>query len=426
MNGCITLLTFGDLIQQYRLIARLTLTQLSNLSGVSKGTISKIENGEVKKPEFQTIKMLASALGIPYNEYIGLYIEVERRPDTLLMMLQEAISRYSPISLIIDIASKFLESDREDSYDVVERLYHATASMQDTSIKLTLYQLIIDYCREHGIMPFIAKGLYQKYSIERNDFSKLNATFQSGKYILNYINLLSMEERLDTYYKLGVHAYSLCMFQESIKLCSLVVNHDHTDSKLKIKAIGILQDAYYYIGDYETSQKYLSQYQKYPQSFVPDNVRLLTAMLNVKKGNHTLAVTQFQECLDKCSDDFVIYVINEFVSFYLEIGNLSAVEQQLNYENRINAVSYQTPLESAELARLYKLKGNYYSAVKEFNQAANNYMESAYRYAKIDDMKNERNCMRLLFKLYRENKQMMTAVTIEKIENFYALCNENE
>ncbi|MBD8497345.1 helix-turn-helix domain-containing protein [Paenibacillus arenosi] len=426
MNGCITLLTFGDLIQQYRLIARLTLTQLANLSGVSKGTISKIENGEVKKPEFQTIKMLASALGIPYNEYIGLYIEVERRPDTLLMMLEEAIARFSPIALIIDIASKFLESDREDSYDVVERLYHATASMQDTSIKLTLYQLIIDYCREHGIMPFIAKGLYQKYCIERNDFSKLNATFQSGTYILNYINLLSLEERLDTYYKLGVHAYSLCMFQESIKLCSMVVNHDHTDSKLKIKAIGILQDAHYYIGDYDASQKYLSQYKKYPQSIVPDNVRLLTAMLNVKKGNQELAAAQFQECLDMCNDDFVIHVINEFISFYLETENVLEVKRLLIYEDRINAVTYHTPLESAELARLYKLKGSYYSEVNEFNLAASNYMESAYRYAQIDDMKNERNCMRLLFKLYRENKQMMNSSTIEKIENFYELCNENK
>ncbi|BFH16633.1 hypothetical protein J6TS7_44840 [Paenibacillus dendritiformis] len=83
-------------------------------------------------------------------------------------------------SLIPKIAAKFLESPNEDSLYVVGRLFRDTDSIHNDSIKLSLYGLIVNYSRAHGIMPYIAKGLFRKYMIERNDFSRLKETYENG------------------------------------------------------------------------------------------------------------------------------------------------------------------------------------------------------------------------------------------------------
>ncbi|WP_083989774.1 helix-turn-helix domain-containing protein [Brevibacillus sp. WF146] len=44
------------------------MTQLANLAGIHKAVISKIENGDTKRPEWKTIKAIASILDIPYEQ----------------------------------------------------------------------------------------------------------------------------------------------------------------------------------------------------------------------------------------------------------------------------------------------------------------------------------------------------------------------
>ncbi|MCY9553075.1 transcriptional regulator, partial [Paenibacillus apiarius] len=60
------------------------------------------------------------------------------------------------------MAVKYLESSNEDSLDLIEKLNQTVVSAQNEPIQLSLYNLIVDYSRSHGIMPYIAKGLYQK------------------------------------------------------------------------------------------------------------------------------------------------------------------------------------------------------------------------------------------------------------------------
>ncbi|MDR0266524.1 helix-turn-helix transcriptional regulator, partial [Paenibacillus sp.] len=72
-----------ELIHAARCELDITLTQLSDLSGIPKGTISKIEKGDVKRPEDQTIMSLGRALNIPIETLVDYYVEVENRSDHL-------------------------------------------------------------------------------------------------------------------------------------------------------------------------------------------------------------------------------------------------------------------------------------------------------------------------------------------------------
>ncbi|GAC42102.1 helix-turn-helix domain-containing protein [Paenibacillus popilliae] len=186
--GITVIKTIGELIQDTRRSLDIALTQLSKMSGVPKGTISKIENGDVKRPEFETVRPLAMALNIPLDTLIDYDIEIETRSESLRCILQTTIQQCQHVELIRKVATKFLESPNEDSLDVTEKLYRTITSVENTSIKLLLYDLIIDYSRSHGIMPYIAQGMYQRYLIERNDFSRLKEAYHLGKNVPDYVD----------------------------------------------------------------------------------------------------------------------------------------------------------------------------------------------------------------------------------------------
>lgn len=153
-------------------------------------------------------------------------MEIERRSDSLLHILYTTIQHKSSHELIRKVATKYLESSNEDSFDLTEKLYQNIGSIEDTSIKLSLYNLILDHSRSHGMMPYIAKGMYQRYLIERNDFSKLKESYYIGKYVLHYADFLPQQDRIELYYKLGVHAYNLRIYNESIEHCKKILTED--------------------------------------------------------------------------------------------------------------------------------------------------------------------------------------------------------
>jgi len=62
----------GERIRRYREQKGLTLTQLADKSGVSKGYLSSLENDPVdKRPSAKTLYALASALGVAMSDLLG-------------------------------------------------------------------------------------------------------------------------------------------------------------------------------------------------------------------------------------------------------------------------------------------------------------------------------------------------------------------
>ncbi|TVX94117.1 helix-turn-helix domain-containing protein [Paenibacillus agilis] len=379
----ITTPTFGDLIRQHRTTKELTLNKLSDLTGINKGTISKIENGEVKKPEFRTLKIIAEALQIPYETYLILYIEAEKSPDVISNILNDAIKEKRSIHIITQIASKFLETERLDSYDATTQLFNSTQSQVNSELQLALYKTIINYSRGHGVMPYLARSLFQEYLIERNNFSKLKDTYPSGKYILKYKDLLPPGEYVTLLYCLMVHSYVIREHEDCVSYCqALLVNKEEEAVKVRTYAIDYLRGSHYHLGNYELAEKYAEEYRKYVPSIGSTNDRLITAMINAKRGKVELAVEQFEKCLQLCNDGFTVHIVTEYISLCLAHDQMNKIPNLLlTYESKILEQPYTTPMEKNEVARFYKLKGDYYTEVNDIIQAIRNYIKGAYAYA---------------------------------------------
>ncbi|UHA75626.1 helix-turn-helix domain-containing protein [Paenibacillus sp. 481] len=418
-SGSLLYSTIGDLLRQRRIDTGISVHQLQEMSGVHRTSITRIENGEIKRPEFVTVQRIANAMNIPFEETVEYYICADQKSDTLFLILEDTIPTGN-ISLTSKVALKYLESPNEDSYDSIERLYNTTSTCKaDPALKLSLFQSIVSYARDHGVMPYIAKGQLQSYLIERNDFTKLKATYYNGRYILPYSHFLSTEERIMLHYKLGVHSYNLRLFQESIELCSVIVAQNDFQGQTKADAIGIMCDSYERLGNYEKAEEYLKLYDTYTYKHVKEHVKVTTATLHDKKGNTALAISLFNELLEKVSENSLLHVVNKLIKLQQKMNNLLEIEKLLTFEEKITSFSYTSPYKQSELALFYKLKGDYQVAMGEIIEGANCYLESALKYAKVDDSKNERLCIGLILDLQINNSSILDNLILKKLRSVY-------
>ncbi|WII36003.1 XRE family transcriptional regulator [Paenibacillus thiaminolyticus] len=386
------LLSIGELIQCYRRKRGMTLAQLSELTGIHKGTLFKIENGDVKRPEYKTILLLADTLQIPLETLVELHIAVDNRSDTLLFVLQDVIQHSGTAELVTKVGRKLLESSSDD-HALAERLYDFTSNVENKEIQLALYQLIVDYSRDHGIMPFLARGLLQVYLIERDDFTRLKSVYESGKDIIQYAQFLTSEDRVTLYYKLGVHALNLGLYQQSIQLCLHVLREADADNWYYINALGILRDSYFYCEDYEKSEYYSRLYTQYDYPHIKTNSVLMGALLNSKKGNTDAAVAMLTSFLKTCSRDAALPAINQLMQIYLRDDRLDEAEQVLTYPICPQSISSNNPYIISRLAEYYFHRAEYFISVCDIQKGVSNLQKSACYFSKVNDIDNEKECI---------------------------------
>ena len=64
-------MTRGEIMRMWRERARLTQCELAKLSGISQATICAVEIGRNSGGNLDTIELLADALGLSIDEYVG-------------------------------------------------------------------------------------------------------------------------------------------------------------------------------------------------------------------------------------------------------------------------------------------------------------------------------------------------------------------
>ncbi|MCY9708717.1 helix-turn-helix domain-containing protein, partial [Paenibacillus alvei] len=335
--------------------------QLAESSGIHIGTISKIENENVKRPEYTTLRPLAEALHIPLDTVIELYIGIDKRADTLLHVMQDVIQHLGSAELTQKVGAKFLESPNDESHSLVERLYSFTSTVERKEIRLALYQLIVDYSRDHGIMPFLARGLLQVYLIERDDFARLRDVYDSYKHIEMYAHFLSAEDRILFYYKLGIHAYNLYLYPKSIELALHVVQEAEPDNEFYVHALFILRGAYYQIGEYDKSEYYTHLYSQYDGSYIKENTLLMNALLNAKKGKTDVAVAQLTSLIETCDQNVALLALNQLMIIYLQEHRLQEAKDLLSYPINPQHIIDNNPNMISQLAEYYHHRAEYFS-----------------------------------------------------------------
>ena len=418
MSVSLTFTTLGELIKEKRTELGISLSEVSRVTGISKGVLSKIENDETKRPELRTLKPIADVLAIPYEEIIERYIDVEHRIEFLDSLLSEAIEMRN-LFLIAKLAKKILENPQEDTYTLLERLYDLAGNTIRNEVKLKLYSVIIEYARMRGEPKYIVKGLLQKYLIERKDLKKMEDSFSQGQEIIHYKRFLTEEEKAIFYFRMALQAFAIKKYHESIELAEAGLNEDKSSNELKARAYLAMINSLLLLGKYDEVEHHLDVFENFDYSFVPDATKITRGIVKAKKKEHDVAIPMLKECLDEVSKELKIHVANELFDVYFQTRDMNSIAELLIIEQECIISNPQTPFQFISMGIFYQYKGNFMMETGIPEQGKECYLLSLSSFGKVSAYQEMSICMKDVFSHFTKKSMSFDLEYIKQLDEVY-------
>ncbi|WP_163852806.1 helix-turn-helix domain-containing protein [Paenibacillus elgii] len=388
--------TISDIIFQLRKEKNLTYAELEELTGVGKPVLHKLEKGSTKRPEYKTVKAITSAFPEIYQELIECYITIENRTEVLYEVLQDVLSSEKP-SLASKVALRLLENPSNETEDSLQRLYYFTQEVSDSSLRLGLYNVIVKYSRKHGVMNYIAKGLLQKYLIERADLKRIDQSFQQGLEIAHYTNFLTNDENVIYHYRMALHAYAIKKYRECIEFAENGMVLEKNESELKARAHLSMINSYSALKNYDKVEELLDGFEKYKYDFVYEAAKHTRAIIKARKGEYEIAVPLLEENLRLFSPRFRLHIVDELFEIYLKVDNFDACSKLLERENEIMNTCPVGPNVYRALAKYFRHKGYYQVSIGLIDEGVKSFVTSVQYLKRINAFEEKDIYVFLLF-----------------------------
>ncbi|ERM17882.1 helix-turn-helix domain-containing protein [Brevibacillus laterosporus] len=426
MSVSLTFTTLGELIKRKRVEIGISLSEVSRMTGISKGVISKIESGETKSPELRTLKPIADVLKIPYEDIIEYSIQVERRYGLYDDFLSEAIEISNP-SLINKVAIKFLENIRKETCSSLDHLYTLANTNISNDAKITLYTTIVTYARVHGLPQYIAKGLFKKYLIEREDLRNLEESFRMGEEISHYVDFLSNNEKITYYFKMALHAHNIKKYNECIEYCEAGLKLDVSSNELKARAYLSMINSYGFMKNYDMAEYHLNFLEKYEFKFISDSCKITRAIIQGKKKHFGIAIPALRKCYEVVQSDLKIHIINELLDLYLQENDFISIEEIFNLESEFLPQNPTTPYKKIAIGKYFQYKGNYLTENCIFNEGARSYLQSLKTFGAVYAIQELAECMAEFLELFTTNSKSMDLEYVVRLKELYTdIANKKE
>ncbi|MGG0753851.1 helix-turn-helix domain-containing protein [Brevibacillus laterosporus] len=422
MSVSLTFTTLGELIKRKRVEIGISLSEVSRMTGISKGVLSKIESGDTKRPELRTLKPIADVLAIPYEGIIEWYIEVEHRIEVFDDFLSLCIE-VSNTSLVIKVAMKFLENSKEETHILLEHIYRLANSSTNNEMKLALYNTIISYSRVHGIPHFIAKTSLQKYLIERQDFKNMEESFKIGEEVVHYADFLTEEERIILYFRMALQAYAIKKYETCIELCQAGIALEKNDTELKARAYLAMINSYSDLHNYDSVENLLDIFEKFEYKFVLESSMITRAITKAKKKEYEIAIPMLKKYMDELSKDNKVHVVNELLGIYIYFNIVESINEIINSERELLPDNAYTPYKLISLARYYRQKADFQISKELLEEGMESYINSITTYGKINDHIEIAECLQEIFKYFSKNSKPIDLHYVKRLEEAYNEIN---
>lgn len=390
------------------------------MTGVNKSVLSKIEMGQTKKPSFGTWKKIANAMDLPYYDMISVYVESVQRGETLKSILEEVVEK-NYTSLISKVALKFLESPRMDTFLSLDYLMQHANRAENLKMRAILYDTVIYYTRNRGIPFYLAKALYERYLLERDDFLRLSETYRRGSELIHYAEHLNNQEYTIFFYRIGVHAYALQDYDKCIYLCKKGFDKDDSDNPLRAEALAAVVASYLALGDYTFAGVYLREYAESQHAdYKKDHAK---AMILTKSGKLKEAEKIYKELLESLDRERRITILVDLMEVYFAMDDRESIGKLIESESHyLPANHVNNPRRIEKLAKYFGLKGSYLLSVGRLQEGADNLLHSAEYYQKLGNSQEAMKCVGKVLDSYKKFGEKSQTEWLEKI---IKLCNHN-
>lgn len=119
----------GERVRRYRHERELTLAQVAELSGLSKGYLSAIETGHTSRPSGDTLYKVAMALGVLMSDLLDRRL-LSDAPDNVPESLKEFARQFALPQADVQMLAKI--QFRGEQPQTKERWAHIYSAIRDT------------------------------------------------------------------------------------------------------------------------------------------------------------------------------------------------------------------------------------------------------------------------------------------------------
>ncbi|WGV60490.1 helix-turn-helix domain-containing protein [Brevibacillus brevis] len=410
--------SFGSELKKYRERADLTLAELSRKTDISTATISKIETDSLVLPSMQNVVKLAETLEMPLYQAIMPYLGQIKQIEALEFLLETVLKKENNV-LTQKVALRLLECPKANTFLSLDYLYQLAGNTEKVELRLVIYEVISQYSREHGIPVYLARSLFQKYMIRRDNLSQLDQTYIEGKELLHYMTYLHINERIEVYYKLGLHALHSSFYAECIQLNKQGIKEDRSQSEQKAVAVLAIVISYMELEDYILGNFYLEEYEKFDYPHVRKNVQHIRGRLYAKTGRFDKAIPALRECLTQQEHNDNLPIVNDLLEVYIQMRNEEEAHNIFSSESTFLPTNPNTPSKYDQLGLYFRIKGIYYLQQEVFDLGIDSLIQSISYYKNLGSLEEINRSLTILLEFHLTHKKNLSLDVLQKLVNVY-------
>ncbi|SCW62992.1 hypothetical protein SAMN04487970_10222 [Paenibacillus tianmuensis] len=365
------------------------------------------------------MKAISIALPEHYSEIMECYLEEENRINTLIEVLEEVTTCEERLLLVPKVAVRILELPTIETEESLQRLFSFTKTLHDDSLKVTLYTLIIKYSRKRGVPHYVAKGLLQKYLIERNDLKQLEESFRMGQEVLHYTDFLSREEKITFYFRMALHAKNINKYNECIELCELGLPLETEDTELKARAYLMMINSFSQLKDYNAVERHLNIFEKMRNDFVVVPAKATRALTKARKKEYDVAIPMLRKYLGELGKEYSLHIADELLEIYFQLGDLESIAEILEKGEELLPEHPQTPHKYITIGRFHRFKGFYQLSKGLLDDGIENYVKGLKAFGSVSAMKEKDDCLQELLTYHIKLSKSLELKHIMKLKEAY-------
>ncbi|WP_233455099.1 transcriptional regulator [Paenibacillus elgii] len=306
-----------------------------------------------------------------------------------------------------------------ETEESLQRLFGFTRTVNNDSLKISLYSLIIKFSRERGVPHYVAKGLLQKYLIERNDLKQLEESFRMGQEVLYYTDFLSREEKIIFYFRMALHAKNINKYNECIELCELGLPLETEDTELKTRAYLAMINSFSHQKNYEAVEKHLDIYEKMKNEFVVESAKITRALTKARKREYDVAIPMLRKYLGELGKEYRLHIADELLEIYFQIGDIESIAEILEKEEELLPEHPRTPHKYTTVGRFHRFKGFYQLSKGLLDEGIESYAKSLESFGRVNALEEKEKCMQDLLTFHIKVSKSLEVKHIIKLKEAY-------
>ncbi|MCR8939806.1 helix-turn-helix transcriptional regulator [Brevibacillus laterosporus] len=326
--------TLGCLVTKYREQLGMTKSQFCKEARLSGTVLDKIEKGTTRHPEIRTIKKIIDFLKIPFSEFSRAYIQQSETKKGIIEFILSETLKLKDTELIHSIIEQYVLVANPEASISLHQLIKIAEETNDRECAATLYSSISKQAMVYRENEIMARALMREYLLMRDFVEK--DTFYLGKRLIEFAYLLPIEERLEAYYRVGVHAQFIRRFKESNEILTFVINHG-VITKWTEKSFFVIYNNFIKMNDVACAEQYLNEYIRLFNKAGEPHVLLDRALIVSKKGEYQQAILLLTDFVSNYPENInTIIAVNELTKIYIKLGRAVDAQELFSLENTFN------------------------------------------------------------------------------------------